>query len=123
VAAYLSLGVEPDEFGSGIAKTTRLKLPTVKKSGHKLVGQIIHIDNFGNLVSNVSRQVLKMKNAARVRIKNKLIPAISRTFSDVGPGELVAYIGSSSLMEIGINLGNASQALRAKVGDKVEIQS
>ena len=121
MAAYLSLGLQPEELGSRIARITRLNLPTVKKLGNKLVGQIIHIDNFGNLVSNVSRRDLDMKKQAKIRIKNKPIPAVKCTFSDVEPGELVAYIGSSEFLEIGINLGSASQILKTKIGDKVEV--
>jgi len=92
------------------------------KSAKKIVGEIIHIDNFGNLVSNVTRSELKQAKESKIKIKNRVIPKISTTFSDVKSGEIVAYLGSSNFLEVGVNLGNAARTLRAKVGDKIEIQ-
>jgi S-adenosylmethionine hydrolase len=122
VAAYLSLGVKPDEFGVQIKKINKLSFPLLTKSAKKIVGEIIHIDNFGNLVSNVTRSELKQAKESKIKIKNRVIPKISTTFSDVKSGEIVAYLGSSNFLEVGVNLGNAARTLRAKVGDKIEIQ-
>lgn len=120
VAAYLSLGVKPEEFGPRISKLEKLELPVVKEYSQKLVGEIIHIDNFGNLVTNVTRVELQDRKISRIKVNTKSIQDLSRTFSDVKPGEPVAYLGSSDYLEIGINQGNAAIKLKAKIADKVE---
>jgi len=120
VAAYLSLGVKPEEFGPRLSKLEKLKLPAVKEYPQKLVGEIIHIDNFGNLVTNVRRAELGDRQISRIKLKTKSIQNLSETFSDVKPGEGVAYVGSSGYVELGINRGNAAIKLKAKIADKVE---
>ncbi len=121
VAAYLSLGIKTEEFGTKLKNIQELDLPRIKKSKARIIGQIIHIDKFGNLVSNVTAQDLGQVDGFKMRIKGHTIPALSRTFAEVKRGELLAYIGSSDFLEIGLREGNARSKLKAKVGDKIEI--
>ena len=73
-------------------------------------GCIIHIDRFGNLITNISAGMLSLFNGKPITIKagNKLIAGISNTYSDKAPGEPVAYLGSGGLLEIAIVEGNAA---------------
>ena len=121
VAAYLSLGVEPKEFGPTLPEMARLSLPSIEKRGGRIIGRIIHIDNFGNLVSNVTTDDLAKFNNMRIRVKNRVIPRLSKTFAEVNKKQLAAYIGSSNFLEIGVREGNARLELRARVSNKVEI--
>jgi len=121
VAAYLSLGIDPDEFGPQIKEIQNLPLPAVKKTKTNIAGQIIHIDNFGNLVSNVTAEGFAEYKNMKVRIKKSVIPRLSRTFAEVRKGDLVAYMGSSNFLEIGIREGNAHLGLKAKLGDRLEL--
>lgn len=122
VAAYLSLGIEPKEFGLTLPEIARLSLPGIEKRRGGIIGQIIHIDNFGNLVSNVKAQELNEFKIMKIKVRKRTIPQLSRTFSEVKKGELLAYIGSSGFFEIGIREGNARLELDAKMGDQIEIQ-
>jgi hypothetical protein len=121
VAAYLSLGVKPEEFGPESSGLRKLTLPRIKKSKAKIIGQIIHIDNFGNLVSNVTAQDLGPVKKMSVSIKAHTLTKLSRTFAQVKRGELLAYIGSADFLELGLREGSACLKLKARIGDKVEI--
>jgi S-adenosyl-L-methionine hydrolase (adenosine-forming) len=122
VAAYLSLGVEPDEFGPTLPEIARLSLPSIEKRRGKIIGRIIHVDNFGNLVSNVTAQELSKIKNFKIKIKNRIISRLSKTYSEVGKGKILAHQGSSGFLEIGIREGNARLKLDAKIGDQIEIK-
>lgn len=121
VAAYLSLGVKTDEFGKSISKIAELEIPPAQFKKDKLMGEIIHVDNFGNLISNIQPENLK-KGFKRMKIKGKKILSISQTFSNVPGGTILAYWGSAGFLEIGVNQGSALEKLKAKIGEKVEIE-
>ena len=81
-------------------------------------GQIIHIDRFGNATSNIPASAVP--TGAQVRIGNLTVP-IHRTYSEVGPGEPVALIGSSDLLEIAVRDGSAAETLPLKLGSSIFI--
>jgi len=82
------------------------------------VGQVIHIDHFGNATTNIP---WKAAGETMVRVKGKLLGPLRRTYSDVARGEPVALIGSSGLIEVAIREGSAAQSLQLKVGDEVRL--
>lgn len=121
VAAYLSLGVRIDEFGRPVSKIVKLRLPPVQFTKDKLFGEIIQVDNFGNLISNIQLETVKNRIKA-IKIKGRTILHLRATFSKVAKGEILAYWGSAGFLEIGVNQGNVSEKLKAKIGEKVEIE-
>jgi len=121
VAAYLSLGVRIDEFGRPVSKIVKLRLPPVQFTKDKLFGEVINVDNFGNLITNIQPE--KLKNGfKRIKIKGRKILNISQTFSNAPEGKILAYRGSAGFLEIGVNQGSAAKKLKAKIGEKVEIE-
>jgi len=122
VSAYLSLGVELEEFGSLTKECYKLKLPQpVYKKGY-LKGEIIYIDRFGNLVSNISSDLLSEEKQIQIKICQRKIKHLSRFYTEEKEGKPVALIGSSNLLEIAVNQGNAQRLLKAKVGDKITVE-
>ncbi|MCI0531973.1 MAG: SAM-dependent chlorinase/fluorinase [candidate division Zixibacteria bacterium] len=121
VAAYLSLGISPEQFGPRLEKLKSLDLPSPRVSSRKISGQIIHVDNFGNLITNITLKDFRMPPNPKIRISKTMISKISRTYSDVPAGKLLAYTGSAGYLEIGQNLGNAATLLKVKAGAKVEV--
>jgi S-adenosylmethionine hydrolase len=84
------------------------------------VGHILHIDSFGNLITNVNRHDLpEARETITVEVGGRLIKGLSRTYAE-GQG-LLSLIGSSDYLEISLKEGNASAYLKAKVGDEVKI--
>ncbi|OGC76702.1 MAG: hypothetical protein A2145_06830 [candidate division Zixibacteria bacterium RBG_16_40_9] len=119
-AAYLSLGIEINQFGKPLEKIVKLEIPKVQFKKNKTIGEIIHVDNFGNLISNIRPENLKAGIRA-IKIKGRKILKISQTFSRAPRNEILTYWGSAGFLEIGVNCGSAAQILKAKIGEKVEI--
>jgi len=122
VAARLSLGSPPSDFGEAINSLTVLPLThPYRTSGGILVGRILHIDNFGNLITNIkSMDLPQAKQAMTIEIGNQFISGLSRTYEE--GRELLALIGSSGYLEVSLKGGNASTFLGAEVGDEVKIR-
>ena len=83
-------------------------------------GEVIHLDHYGNATTNIGYPTAK--NLQSVRIKRRKIGLIRKTYCDVPPGEPIALIGSSGLLEIAIRDGSAAKTLRLKVGDEVVVR-
>jgi S-adenosylmethionine hydrolase len=121
VAGYLSLGVEVTEFGRTAKECHRLIIPEPRSSNRGLAGEIIHIDGFGNLVTNIAARSLRGKKIAAITVGRRRIERIARSYSEIKDGQVGALVGSSDLLEIALNQGNAQETLRSKVGSTVTI--
>ncbi|MDH5695893.1 MAG: SAM-dependent chlorinase/fluorinase [Dehalococcoidia bacterium] len=122
VAARLSLGFPPTDFGEAITSVTMLPLPQPYQAADgSVVGHIIHIDSFGNLITDIKSDVLpQSKQAITIEVGNQLISGLSRTYAE-GSG-LLALIGSDGYLEVAVKGGSASTFLGAEVGDKVKVR-
>jgi len=121
VAAYLSLGVDIKKFGSTAKECFKLIIPEPKSSKKGLSGEIIHIDDFGNLVTNIVAEFLQDKKIVRIVVGKKQIKRIARSYFDIPEKGVGALVGSSGFLEIAINQGNADKALKGKIGTSVRI--
>jgi len=122
VAALLSLGSLPIDFGEAITSVTMLPLPyPQRRPDGSLIGHIIHIDSFGNLITNIrSENLSQTKQVITIEIGSHLIHGLSYTYAE-GRG-LLALIGSSGYLEISVKGGNASSFLDAKVGNEIRLR-
>lgn len=122
VAAQLSSGFPPTEFGEAITSVTLLPFPRPYQAADgSLIGHIIHIDSFGNLVTDVRGADLPQSEQTNtIEVGGKLIRGLSHTYA-TGSG-LLALIGSSGYLEIALNGGNAAAYLDAEVGNEVRIR-
>jgi hypothetical protein len=125
VAAHLSKGVEPSLLGERTRELKTLTMPYSRLKDGKIEGQIIHVDQFGNMITNIEkRQINKITIFYReltIHLPNKIIRGIGKSYTDVKEGEILAIFGSKGLMEISVNKGNASEALGLNKGDKLKI--
>ncbi len=122
VAARLSLGFPPIDFGEAITSVTMLPLPhPYQAPDGSLAGHILHIDSFGNLITNIKSDDLpQVKQAITIEVGNQLISGLSRTYAE-GKG-LLALIGSSGYLEVSLKGGSACAFLNAEVGNEVKIR-
>ncbi len=120
VAAHLSIGVRPEEFGTVCPEPVMLHWPEPVMDTNTIRGEVIYIDSFGNLITNVHahRVGLQRPLAARIRSCPEEIP-FRKTYSDVEPGQPLCLEGSFGLLEIAINQGNAARVFRAGRGEPV----
>jgi hypothetical protein len=122
VAARLSLGFPPIDFGEAINSVTMLPLPhPYWTPDGVLVGHILHIDSFGNLITNIrSSDLPQTKQAITIEVGNQLISGLSRTYAE-GKG-LLALIGSSGYLEIALVGGSACALIEAKLGNELRVK-
>jgi len=121
VAVHLSKGISYQLFGKGVKVYKKIKLPKPKIKPHLISGEIIYIDRFGNLFTNISQDIKDKIKRPKIIIKNKLIRGLKSSYAQARPGKLLAIWGSSGFLEIAVNSGNAKENLGAKIGEKVEI--
>lgn len=123
VAAHLSLGVAVEEFGERAATFTRLTVPAATRSGQNIEGQILYIDAFGNLFTNIREHDLTGLPSDRLDIAlgPARIRGLATSYVAARAGELVALVNSWGLLEIAESSGNAARRTGVKVGDKVKL--
>lgn len=130
VAGHILNGVNVENFGKKISKIKEITLPSpILSSNGILTAEIIYIDGFGNLITNIDCNVLKKVefdvNSTNVGfsivVGNNEIAGISKSYADVNDGDLLAIFGSSGYLEIAVNKGNAKELLNLKKGSKVII--
>jgi S-adenosylmethionine hydrolase len=123
VAAALASGTDPGTLGPVVHDAVRLALPDVVVEPGRIRGQVLYIDRFGNLVTNVPETALAAFPRERVSttIAGRCIDGLSVTYGAVDPGALVVVVGSWGLVEIAARDGSARAALGAAVGDAVVI--
>jgi hypothetical protein len=125
VAAHLASGVMPDTLGPqlpGLVEAA-LEQPAPGRQG-ELVGRIIHVDHFGNCITNVTPEHLEsagMAGLITVQIIDQRIPGPFRTYAEGTPGSLLTLIGSSNRLELAVCNGSAARTLGVGIGDTVKI--
>jgi S-adenosylmethionine hydrolase len=128
VAARLSRGEAPSEFATRAEIYQHMVFPMVELSGDTLLGRVIHIDRFGNLISNITHSVLrgflqeKPVSAALVSLGERHVRGLVNHYAEAKPGELLALIGSSQLLELSVREGSAASKLGAQVGKAIRVQ-
>ena len=119
VAAGLSLGISPYEFGEKISSVHAFPYPKLSlDSQDNLVGHILYIDHFGNLITNIRRADLPQGNVI-VEAAAQRIQGITRYYEQ--EEGLMALIGSSGYLEISLRDGSAASFLGMIVGDEVKV--
>ncbi|OEU53485.1 MAG: hypothetical protein BA861_03900 [Desulfobacterales bacterium S3730MH5] len=131
VAAHLSKGVDMLRIGPAVAleDITRLEVlvPFVSAKS-ELVGMVISIDHFGNLVTNISQATFRgFKNNTRSKetviiVGRSKIQEVSRSYDSVEIGSPVAIFGSRDLLEVSLNQGDARTYFKASVGQTIKVK-
>jgi hypothetical protein len=125
VAAHLSLGVDLNRLGPGITDPVPLDLPEPSFTPEAIRGEIIYVDQFGNLISNIRYgefAAWRGNQAIRLKVGPVTIQGLARTYSDVAPREFLALVGSHGFLEIACAMDNAARRLNAGVGLPVTIR-
>lgn len=119
VAAHLSLGVEANKFGEKLQQVHAFAIPhPYKNAKGETVGRVLHVDRFGNLVTNIRSDDLLSK--AVVYVGRHRINGVSGFYAHAS--RLAAVTGSSGYMEISMKNGSAAEFLRANVGHEIRLE-
>ena len=116
-AGQLALGASLSTVGHPITDPYLAPLPAPRHDGAAVVGEVIYVDRFGTLISNVAGG--DVEPGVRIAVDGTEIGTLSRTFGDVGRGQLVAFVGSGGTVEIAVRDGSAARLLGVGVGAEV----
>jgi len=128
VAAYLSKGIEAESFGPEVYDPVRIPLSLPQwKEGGSLSGKVVHMDRFGNLITNIGLQDLICLDPkgtwcqATVKMEGIEIKGLKSFYGQGEKGKLAAIVGSSDHLKIFVNQGNACLVSGRKKGDEVMV--
>ncbi|MEX2540481.1 MAG: SAM-dependent chlorinase/fluorinase [Trueperaceae bacterium] len=125
VAAHLAAGVELTDLGStcdpdGLA---RLPWPRPQSDGDGWTAEVIHVDRFGNLITNLpGTDLAKPFDTWRVTLGERSVTGVRATFGEVAVGEPVAYVGSSGYLEVAVRQGSAAREWPAGRGSLLRVE-
>jgi len=124
-AAHLARGISLGELGSPLSDPVLIDMPKPEKTAAGWRGQVVHIDHFGNIASNIRAEHLgdahRQKSNLLVQINHVEINGMVDTFGERSPGELVALLGSTGNVIVSVVNGDAAERLQARVGDRFEV--
>jgi S-adenosylmethionine hydrolase len=121
-AAHLAAGRRPVEMGAPVPDPRQSEIPVPRIYPDQICGEVIYIDSFGNVITNISRKQFEetvRDHGMRIRINGKEIGRIHRTYRDTEPGTALALFGSNDLLEIAVTGGRADRRIGAGKGDTV----
>jgi S-adenosylmethionine hydrolase len=127
-AAKLARGVLARRLGDRGEDMIELELPTPRRRGAALLGEVVHADRFGNLMTNVSeaeiRSLTRQKHAElMVEVGSRRISGgLARTYGERGAGELLALVNSSGRLEIARRDGSAAAMLKFRAGRRMTVR-
>jgi len=116
-AGQLANGTTLTHLGRVISDPQRAPLPAAKWDGAVWVGEVIYVDRFGTLVTNIAGA--DVEPGVRVNVGGTDVGTLQRTFGDVARGQLVAFVGSGGAVEIAVRDGSAQRLLGVGVGTEV----
>ncbi|HEV2672880.1 MAG TPA: SAM-dependent chlorinase/fluorinase [Gemmatimonadales bacterium] len=116
-AATLAAGDPIDALGTVITHAVRRPLPVAHHDGTGVVGEVIYVDRFGTLISNILPSAVEP--GVRIRVGDVDVGPLRRTFADAPHGALVALTGSGGTVEIAVRDGSAARLLGVGVGAEV----
>jgi S-adenosylmethionine hydrolase len=120
VAGMLASGIKPEAISRPIRDPVFLDIQPVGRPAK--AGRVIHIDHFGNAMTNIPRESMGLAEKLEVRIGRRRVGRVRRTYRDAAPGRALALFGSSGLLEIAVRDGSAAKELGLRAGDRVEIR-
>jgi len=112
-AAWLAKGIELTALGRPVAAIQRLDLPQPEVDAERITGQVLRVDRFGNLITNIDRKTFDRiaGESLEIRVGPHQISRVVSTYADAAPGEVVALFGSTDHLEIAANGSSAATSL------------
>ncbi|MCK5738115.1 SAM-dependent chlorinase/fluorinase [bacterium] len=123
IAAHLAGGTHPEELGEFTTNFNHGQIPQLLFEENTVLGKIVYIDVFGNLITNISHQVVPSnisKKKLQIKFKNTLIEEIQTSYKNGNPGQMLAIWGSSGNLELAIKNKRAADET-AEIGDYVQL--
>lgn len=123
-AAWLAKGIDVSALGRSAGAVQRLDIPKPAVDGERIVGEVLRVDRFGNLVTNIDRRTfdrLAAGAAVDVHIGSHVVSKVVSTYADAANGEVCALFGSTDHLEVAANGANAAARLALERGAPVTV--
>jgi S-adenosyl-L-methionine hydrolase (adenosine-forming) len=122
-AAWLGKGLELTALGRSAGQLVRLDVPKPSVTPASIDGQVVRVDRFGNLVTNIDRRTFDgfVTDAIVIQIGDHEVARVVSTYVDARPGELCALFGSSDHLEVVLNGASAAEFTAAGRGSLVHV--
>jgi len=128
VAAHLAKNKRIEEFGSVLEDWIQLRIPLATINKAEIKGEIIHIDRFGNLITNISREIFQkvhdlQRSFIEIKINNRELQVpLCSSYNEVKKGDFLGIFGSTDFLEISKNQESAADALNSQNQDKILVK-
>jgi len=126
-AAHLSAGVPVEVLGTEFFDPILIERPKPDHTKGKIVGEIIYIDHFGSLVSNIDQKDVALLNSdprnIHILINGHKINGMVNAFGERAPGSLVCLLSSTGVVIISIVNGSASDVINGQIGDVISLEA
>ena len=123
-AARLACGVALSDLGSPACEMRSLHWAIPIDDTHGIRGWVVHVDHFGNCITNISRRIFERRAAGRLAkcyVGNSILRGLHGTYSDVAAGEPLMLFGSGDVLEVAVSQGNAAGLMHIQRGMPVNI--
>ena len=122
-AAWLAKGINLTALGRPAGSLIRLEIPAPATSAEGIAGEVLRVDRFGNLITNIDTALIEnLSGPAHIDVGGRQLSRIVSTYADVQPGDLCALVGSSDHLEIAVNGGSAAEILSLGRGASVRVR-
>jgi hypothetical protein len=122
-AAWLAKGIDLGALGRSAGAIHRLDLPQARVDAQEIVGEVVRVDRFGNLITNIGRQTFDTlaREAVEIRAGAHRVARVVSTYADAPVGEICALFGSTDHLEIAANGASAAERLALARGAVVQV--
>ncbi len=121
-AAWLASGVDVTSLGPPVMSVVRLCVPAARAGSHGIDGEVLRVDRFGNLITNIDRALLDaLQGPLAVEVSGRPVPHVVATYAEAPARALCALVGSSGLLEIALNGADAAASLGIGRGAMVRV--
>jgi len=122
-AAWLAKGIELAALGRSAGAIHRLDIPKPQVAVDRIAGQVVRVDRFRNLITNIDRRTFDKvaDGPLDIRVGSHAVPRVVSTYADVASGEVCALFGSTDHLEIATNGASAAASLDLGRGASVHV--
>jgi len=129
-AAWLLKGIPSGQFGDEITDFVKMNVPVPKAASNGIEGHVVHIDRFGNIITNVTYKDIQAlfpegeePGPVQISVAGKELQGLKKFYAESAPGEPAAIINSSGYLEIYLFKQNARTVLNLRRGEIVRLTS
>ena len=122
-AAWIAKGIDLPALGRPASAIHRLEIPQPLVESDRIDGEVVRVDHFGNLITNIRRKTFEQLAAGPldIRIAGHQVHRVVSTYADATAGEVCALFGSTDHLEIAVSGASAAEALDLQRGAAVHV--